>query len=177
MSTTAKTERPTRTATSKIPNLNEEILADMASSMIEPSASQASSPLLDPTGSDSGPKTRENTSLAEEPSDYPLWMQALVKRIDEMEAKFDKRFDKIIAEMERKIIAETERKFDEKADEKLRDQKEKIIDELNTNIIKRVKEGVQGIKDEMECKIREVDQKWEKEHNELCQWIAESEGE
>ena len=70
------------------------------------------------------------------------------------------------------------------ADEKLREHKEKLLDELNTNIIKKVKEEVQEIKaeiseikDEMECKIREVEQKWEKEHNEMCQWIAESEGE
>ena len=87
------TERPTRSATSKTPNLNEEYLADMASSLMEASASQANSPLLDPAGSGSGPKPRENTSPTEEPSDYPPWVQTLVKQIDQMmEEKLDKKF-------------------------------------------------------------------------------------
>ena len=148
---------------------------------------QALSPLFDPTESPNGTQPQECLSLSEQANDYPPWVRALAKRMDGLDAKFDmieRRFD----EMERKIIGETEKRLDEMVDKKFTEHKTKLLDELKANMTERVEEEVQmikdevkfikdEIKDEMRCEIRRVEQKCEKDYNELCQWIAENEGE
>ena len=166
-----------RAAASRNANLNEEHLANLASTendlrTLSPLRTQMEG--TQPQGTSSSPQNGETSSS-------PSWETVLaridniVKRLDEIDEKYRK-VEKRLDEMDenyRKAEERIQEKIDDKVCEKINDLKQGLLNELNSNVTKNVQEEVLSIKTEMRVELRRDIQKVEDNQNEKNQKFQE----
>ena len=152
-------ERPTRAAASKIANLNEENLANMASMVTDPQTLSPLDPVIE------GAQPQACPCYNGETNNMATFIERLEMKVDQMNENLQKSFQ----DLEKKL----ETKIDESISKKLDDIRQGLLNELNSNITKKVEEEVLKIKKEIQVEMRQELQRIENESKQRDQKLQE----